>query len=976
VNEQTLFAEALERTDPQDRAAFLDEACQCDPALRGRLERLLAQHQRAGSFLESSPVTSAPTINEPPETPGTVIGPYKLLEQIGEGGFGVVFMAEQMQPVRRRVALKVLKPGMDTKHVIARFEAERQALALMDHPNIAKVFDGGATPSGGRPYFVMELVRGVLITDYCDQNHLTLRQRLELFIPVCHAVQHAHLKGLIHRDLKPSNVLVTLNDARPVPKIIDFGISKAMGQQLTDETLHTGFAQLVGTPMYMSPEQAALSGMDVDTRSDIYSLGVLLYELLTGTTPFDSKRLKEASYDDMRRIIREEEPPRPSTRVSTLAQESTVIASQRRSDARQLSHLFKGELDWIVLKCLEKDRNRRYETASALATDIERYLHDEPVSACPPSSWYRLHKFARRNRGAMLAGALVSAALLVTVIVLTVSMVLIAQERDRAQQAAENESQKAQEAEKERQRAERNLQRAREAVDRFFTRTATEMKDQPHMEKIRRALLEDALKFYQGFLEEKGTDPVIRHETARAYLRVAQVQNALSNTSQAEAPGRSAIALLKQLVADYPASKEYRQDLAEAHVTLAGTLGNQGRQEEALSEYRKELAVWEQMVADFPGVADYRRRVADGHAHLGHVLHVLIRNEEAEKEYRRAQSLVDQIHRDFPSEPEDANRYCGQLGDLFVRMNRLPEAEHEFREAARLEVANKSGYTARLDLADVLVGTGKSQEAEQVYRDALAAAEKLLDDFLGVPGYRHRVWWINARLARRLFVMNRTQEGEEAHRRGLAILEKMLADQPRDLKLLVCLSETYKELGLLLYTTNRSREAVDAFRRAQELYEKAIVGTLQKPAPLLNLAEFLANCPAPQFRDPTRAAQLAQKVLQRWPSSFAWSTFGSALYQAGKWNEAIAAIQKAVEFDNGGRAWDWLLLAMAHWQRGDVKEARKWYDKAIAGMQKTPSYWLEEHWVDQQLRQAEAAALLGVAKQPKATENALPAGKK
>jgi tetratricopeptide (TPR) repeat protein len=339
-----------------------------------------------------------------------VIGPYKLLEQIGEGGFGVVFMAEQTQPVRRKVALKVLKPGMDSRPIIARFEAERQALALMEHPHIAQVLDGGATPSG-RPYFVMELVRGIPITAFCDQHQLPVRARLALFVSVCQAVQHAHQKGIIHRDLKPSNVLVTLHDGTPVVKVIDFGIAKALGQQLTDKTLFTGFAQMIGTPLYMSPEQAGMSGLDVDTRSDVYSLGVLLYELLTGTTPFDEERLRQAGYDEMRRIIREEEPPKPSTRLSTLGQAATTVSTQRQSHPKRLSQLFRGELDWIVMKALEKDRNRRYETANGLARDLERYLHDEPVLAGPPGAMYRLKKTFRRHRILVLASGLVLLAL-------------------------------------------------------------------------------------------------------------------------------------------------------------------------------------------------------------------------------------------------------------------------------------------------------------------------------------------------------------------------------------------------------------------------------------------------------------------------------------------------------------------------------------------------------------------------------------
>jgi WD40 repeat protein/serine/threonine protein kinase len=422
--------------DPASREGFLDRACATDPALRQRVAGLMAALRRAGEFLQE-PAAAACIPGVAPgfrpkdahDGPGTVIGPYKLLEQIGEGGFGVVYMAEQQQPVRRQVALKIIKPGMDTKQVVARFEAERQALALMDHPNIAHVLDANATDPG-RPYFVMELIRGVPITQFCDDNRLTPRERLELFVTVCQAVQHAHQKGIIHRDLKPSNVLVTLLDGTPVVKVIDFGIAKALGQErLTDKTLFTGFPLMIGTPLYMSPEQAEMSGQDVDTRTDIYALGVLLYELLTGTTPFDKERLKELRYDEIRRIIREEEPVKPSTRISTLGHAAITVSANRKSEPQRLSQLFRGELDWIVIKALEKDRNRRYDTASALAADVQRYLDDEPVQAYPPSALSRFRKFARRNRAALMTASAVALAVLVAVVGLATSTVLIAREQ-------------------------------------------------------------------------------------------------------------------------------------------------------------------------------------------------------------------------------------------------------------------------------------------------------------------------------------------------------------------------------------------------------------------------------------------------------------------------------------------------------------------------------------------------------------------
>jgi WD40 repeat protein/serine/threonine protein kinase len=364
------------------------------------------------------------------ERVGAIIGRYKLLERIGEGGFGVVYMAEQQHPVRRKVALKVIKPGFDTRQVIARFEAERQALALMDHENIARVLDAGATDSG-RPYFVMELVRGVPITEFCDHNELPPRERLELFIQVCRAVQHAHTKGIIHRDIKPTNVLVTLHDGEPVPKVIDFGVAKATGQQLTEKTLFTNFAQMVGTPLYMSPEQAEMTSVDVDTRSDVYSLGVLLYELLTGTTPLDKERLKRAAFDEVRRIIREDEPPRPSTRLSSMGEQARSISAQRKSDPKRLGQLVRGELDWIVMKALEKERARRYETPNALARDVERYLRDEAVEACPPSALYRFRKFARRRKGLLSAMAGTAILILASAGMLAVSNVRVSKALER-----------------------------------------------------------------------------------------------------------------------------------------------------------------------------------------------------------------------------------------------------------------------------------------------------------------------------------------------------------------------------------------------------------------------------------------------------------------------------------------------------------------------------------------------------------------
>ena len=618
-----VFDQAVECKSAEQRRVYLESACKQNPQLRSEVESLLDAYEQAGELLEDAPVALVATADSRLvlETVGTRMGQYILREQIAEGGMGVVYVAEQTEPVARKVALKVIKPGMGTKQVIARFEAERQALALMDHPNIDRVLDAGSTESG-RPYFVMDLVRGLPITEYCDKQKLNTRQRLELFVTVCEAVQHAHQKGIIHRDIKPSNLLVTRNGERAVPKVIDFGVAKATNQRLTEQTIYTHFSQMIGTPLYMSPEQAEMSELDVDTRGDIYSLGVLLYELLTGSTPFERERLRSVDYDEIRRIICEEEPPRPSDRVSTLAAEAlSTISDQRRHDPQKLSQTYRGELDWIVIKALEKDRARRYETASAFADDVLRYLNGESVQACPPTVAYRMQKFVRRHRIGLSATVVAAVVLTLMTTGLAISNWRTSQERDEKQMALMDLEQALTEKEEALGRAEDNFRMAREAVDQYLTRVSEkDLANTPLLQPLRKDLLELALEYYHKFIAEQRNDPDLQAELAAAYYRVAKITAEIGTKDSFGESLKShnqALDIRKQLVLENPDNENYRRQLAESYLSISELQNSRGTHH----HYDDALAAAEAAVATaMPLVKpDHRHTLAKCYLQLAEV---------------------------------------------------------------------------------------------------------------------------------------------------------------------------------------------------------------------------------------------------------------------------------------------------------------------------------------------------------------------
>jgi tetratricopeptide (TPR) repeat protein/serine/threonine protein kinase len=912
--EESIFAQALEISSVAERAAFLDRACGNNQALRAQVEALLRAHERSGDVLDRPQQLLLTTDLPGHERPGTMLGPYKLLEQIGEGGMGTVWMAEQTQPIQRRVAVKVVKAGMDSRQVLARFEAERQALALMEHPNIARVLDAGQTPSG-RPYFVMELVKGKPITTYCDEKRLAVRERLELFGDVCRAVQHAHQKGIIHRDLKPSNVLVAPYDGRPVVKVIDFGVAKATGQRLTDKTLFTGFGALVGTPEYMSPEQAEVNNQDIDTRSDIYSLGVLLYELLTGSTPLTHKRLKDVALLEVLRLIREEEAPRPSTRLSESKDTLPSISAQRQTDPAKLTKLVRGELDWIVMTALEKDRNRRYETANGLAMDAQRYLADEPVLACPPSAAYQLRKFLRRYKGPVLAASVI--VLLLAVLAGSIGWVA----RDAAARRAEtvrvvtSALEESASWQKQRQllealsaaRRAEGLLAGAEVDESLRQRVRSRLADLELLDSLENVRLEKLTEAKGGDYDKEGADSLYGQRFRGAGLDV----EALPVEEAGQRIGRSTVATELAAVLDQWAS--VRREIREVDDSSWKDLLQLAR--------LVDPDVWRTRVREALERRDRRALLAlasseEVFALAPATLSVLGNALGAEKESRtQAEAFLRKAQRLHPHD-----FWLNENLRAFFHAMQPPQADEELRFAAVAVALRPGSPGAHFNLGNALYDNGQLDEAIAEWHEALRLQKALQQDLpqahtnLGIALRDKGL--LDEAIAEHREAIRLKKDAAAAHTnlggalRAKGLLDEAIAEHREAIRLQKDLPQAHNNLAVALRDKGLLDEAIAAFREAIRI-KQDFAGARNNLGGALRDKGLLDEAIA-EYREAIR--------LQK-DYADAHNNLGNALADKGRLDEAIAEYRQAIQIKKDD--------ASAHNNLGAVLKDKGLLDEAI-----------------------------------------------